>query len=100
MKKLFAVVALFAVLNASAADRVTIESETSIQVYKTELNTLPDGGCSVLAYATFTKADGGVTNEPSNKGTPFEVGGVNRTDCLNINNVRAPALFKATSWNN
>ncbi len=89
----FALVAAILVVSVVAfADRTDIWSNSSVKVYQVELMKLPDAGCAVQAWATYTKSDGGIANEPS---AITEVAGVNRTDCLNIIDVRAPVLFKA-----
>jgi len=92
MKNLIAVACLLSVV-AVAADRVTTETEASVKVYRTELNTLSDGGCSVKAYALVTKSDGGVVGEGSRE---VEVAGANRTSCLDIQ-TKALVLFKSTN---
>jgi hypothetical protein len=97
MKKLFTVGLCLAALAAIAADRVTTVTEASVRVYKVELELLPDAGCSVVAHARITQTDGGTLTEASRGGTPVEVAGTNRTDCLNIINTRAPVLFKSTN---
>jgi hypothetical protein len=86
--------ASFALLDAEAADRVVTVREATIDIYKVELDQLRDGGCAVTAYASMTQTDGGLLTEGSRR---VEVAGVNRTDCLNILDTRAPALFKSTN---
>ncbi len=88
---------ILAVLLSSAAfgaDRVMTDLESSIKVYKTELNSLPDGGCSAQAYARITQSDGGTKTEGSRV---VEVSGANRTTCLDILDTKAPALFKSSN---
>lgn len=92
MKKLLIVIAL-AGASLVWADRTDIWSATSVQVIHVELDLLPDGGCAVSAEATYSLADGGNTIEQRTRKT--EVGGANRTVCLDILNSRAPVLFRA-----
>ncbi len=90
---LFAAVVLVSV--AALADRTDVWSANSVVVYKGELNLLTDGGCSVSAYATITKQDGGQVSEGSRVA---EVSGLNRTTCLGLLNPNDgggfPQLFK------
>lgn len=74
------------------ADRTDVWSAASVDVHKVDLAKLSDGGCSVQAHAFMTKQDGGIASESSR---PVEVGGANRTTCLDVLNTRGPALFKA-----
>lgn len=90
--KRFLFIAALTIAALAFADRTDIWSNASVVVKKVELLKLPDGGCAVQAYASFTKQDGGVVIEGS---ALTEVAGVNRTDCLNIMDTRAPVLFKA-----
>lgn len=90
MKKLLMIGAVLLSL-AALADRTDVWSTASIRVTEVHLSKLPDGGCSVSATGTYTKADGGTLTEATDH---FEVAGANRTDCLNILDVRALALFK------
>lgn len=82
---------LLAIATVALADRIDVWDATSVNVYHVELNKLPDGGCSVLAHASYSKGDGGTVTEGSQT---TEVGGANRTICLDILNNKAPVLFK------
>lgn len=90
MKNMIAILVIFATVTA-LADRIDSWSAASVSVYKVELNLLSDGGCSVTAFASYTKADGGSVTEGS---ATTEVAGANRTTCLDILNNKAPVLFK------
>ncbi len=57
-----------------------------------DLRLLADGGCSVQAWATYSKTDGGVSSEGT---ASTDVTGANRTSCLDIIQTKAPVLFKA-----
>ncbi len=89
-----AVLALASLVFATIAlaDRTDVWSANSVVVKSVTLVKLADGGCAVAAQADFTKADGGRASEIS---AMTEVSGVNRTDCLNIIDTRAPVLFKS-----
>ncbi len=84
--------AFFISIGAAFADRTDVWSANSVQVTRVELEKLTDGGCAVVAWAVYSKSDGGTASEPSRRA---EVSGVNRTDCLNIIDTRAPVLFKS-----
>lgn len=90
MKRLLVAVAALASVLA-LADRIDVWSAASVTVYKTELHLLADGGCSVTAWASYSKADGGQVSEGS---ATTEVAGANRVTCLDILNNKAPLLFK------
>ena len=90
-----AAVVLAAVLlvgDEAGADRTDVHLSSTVRIHKVDLYKLADGGCAVQAYGTYLKTDGGVTDRPS---VLREVAGANRTDCLNIMDTRAPALFRA-----
>ncbi len=91
MKKLL-VLAVVALAGIALADRTEVWLSNSVNVQKVYLSKLADGGCSVRAEALTTKQDGGSALDSSKD---LEVSGVNRTDCLNIIDTRAPVLFKA-----
>ena len=92
MKKLVLIVAALAV-SVAHADRTDVWSASSVAVYKVELNKMTDGGCSVRACATLSKQDGGTKSKCTQEAV--EVGGANRTTCLDIIDVKAPNLFKS-----
>ncbi len=77
---------------SEAANRVTTDTEPGA-VYLTELRTLPDGGCSVKAYAAIANPDGGVQYEASRI---IEVSGANRVSCLDVQ-TKALVLFKSSN---
>lgn len=98
MKKILIVATLFG-FAAIAADRVVTAIDSTVTVTRVELSPLPDGGCAVVAYATFQNAgvtlpDGGPILQQ--EGTrAVEVAGANRTTCLDILNNKAPVLFRS-----
>ncbi len=76
----------------AVADRTDVWLSSSVSVYRAELVRLPDGGCAVQAYANVSKSDGGVSSDGS---ALTDVGGANRTTCLDVLDNKAPVLFKA-----
>ena len=89
---LFVALAVCAIASVANADRTDVWDASTVNVYRVDLEKLPDGGCAVTAFATMSKQDGGVISDGTRR---TEVSAGNRTDCLNIINVRAPVLFRA-----
>lgn len=88
------VIVLFVLIPPTThADRTDVLLSSTVQVSGVDLRLLPDGGCTVVAYGSVSKSDGGVVNGSS--GDPLEVSGANQTTCLNILNVKGPQIFKA-----
>lgn len=93
MRKLALCFSLWIGFYAIAADRVVTVPEAGIRVIRSELTALPDGGCAVQAFATFPNSGGGAQSEASPQ---VEVGGANRTVCLDVLN-RSLLLFKSSN---
>lgn len=92
MKINYAILAAIAlVAGVALADRTDVWNAASVSVHDVHLRKLPDGGCSVQAWATYAKQDGGVADRPSND---QQVAGANRTTCLDIMDNKASILFK------
>jgi hypothetical protein len=77
---------------SALADRTDVWSAASVYMRDVHLRKLADGGCSVQAWALYTKQDGGIADKVSQD---REVSGANRTSCLDVMDVKASALFKA-----
>lgn len=90
MKKLLLIAALL-IATIAIADRTDTWLASTIAITKVELAPLPDGGCTVTAYGSYSNNLGKVVYEGT---ATTEVAGANRTTCLDILNNKAPVLFK------
>lgn len=92
MKRFLIVASLLFVVGVAFADRIDVWSASSARVQEVTLRKLPDGGCAVQAFGTYTKQDGGVVGASSRI---QELGPANRAACLDLMDNRARALFLA-----